>query len=59
MVGKELILPKYREDALSNQKRERKLDEKCTIWSSDVTALYPSIDVEFASERVSEMFMDS
>ena len=35
------------------------LDEKCTIGSADVTALYPSIDVEFASERVSEMFVNN
>ena len=35
------------------------LDEICTVGSADVTALYPSIDVEFAAEKVCEMFMKS
>ena len=35
------------------------LDERCTVGSADVTALYPSIDVEFAAKKVCEVFMDS
>ena len=35
------------------------LDEKCTVGSADVTALYPSIDIEFAAAKVGEMFVES
>ena len=35
------------------------LDEDCTVGSADVTALYPSIDVAFAAEKVCEMFIES
>ena len=36
-----------------------RMDERCTVGSADVTALYPSIDVDFAAERVCEVFLDS
>ena len=35
------------------------LDERCTVGSADVTALYPSIDIEFAAAKVGEMFVES
>ena len=31
----------------------------CTLGSTDVKALYPSIDIDFACEKVAEMFMTS
>ena len=36
-----------------------KLDERCTIGSADVKALYPSLDIDFTSEKVAEMFVES
>ena len=35
------------------------LDHMCTLGSADVKALYPSIDIDFACEKVAEMFMTS
>ena len=31
----------------------------CAIGSADVKALYPSIDIDFACEKVAEMYMSS
>ena len=36
-----------------------KLDERCTVGSADVKALYPSLDIDFTSEKVAEMFVES
>ena len=36
-----------------------RLDETCTVGSTDVKALYPSLDISFAAEKVGEMFYQS
>ena len=35
------------------------LDEECIVGSTDVKALYPSIDIDFAAEKVGEVFLES
>ena len=35
------------------------IDERTTIGSADVKALYPSLDIDFTAEKVSEMFLES
>ena len=45
--------------AITSVNESETVDITCTIGSVDVTALYPSIDVEFGSERVSEMIVNS
>ena len=45
--------------AITEVNESGELDNRCIIGSADVKALYPSIDVDFASEKVAEMFMES
>ena len=35
------------------------LDVDCTIWSADVEALYPSINLNLAAEEVAEIFLEN
>ena len=45
--------------AIQSVNESGRLDERCTVGSADVTALYPSIDVEIAATKVNEMFVKS
>ena len=45
--------------AIQSVNESGRLDERCTVGSADVTALYPSIDIEIAATKVSEMFFKS
>ena len=45
--------------AIQEVNDSKKVDEKCTVGSADVTSLYPSIDIDFAADKVCEMFVKS
>ena len=45
--------------AMEEANNSGRLDEGCTVGSTDVKALYPSLDIGFAAEKVGEMFYQS
>ena len=45
--------------AIEQANSSGKVDHTCTLGSLDVKSLYPSLDVEFVSEKVGEMFLSS
>ena len=45
--------------AIKKLNESGELDADCTIGSADVKALYPSIDVNLAAEKVAEVFLES
>lgn len=45
--------------AIKKLNESGELDADCTIGSADVKALYPSIDVNLAAEKVAEIFLET
>ena len=45
--------------AAIEETNRKQIDKHTTIGSADVKALYPSLNIDFTAEKVSEMFVDS
>ena len=45
--------------AIEEANNSGRIDEDCIVGSADVKSLYPSLDIDFAAEKVGEMFLQS
>ena len=45
--------------AIEEANNSGRIDEDCIVGSADVKSLYPSLDIDFAAEKVGEMFLES